>query len=120
MEHSRMQRNGWSRLEARMDLSFFADMLRAKNGVHQSQMRFRMSAQTKRIWKIAARKDVHIGEAVLPVLASAAGTTDDNQAATMDEAISNSASKPRAQRGPRSDNGPLPASAQPVQSQAEI
>jgi hypothetical protein len=63
---------------------------------------------------------VHIEETALPVPASAAGTTDDNLATTIGEAISKRAMKPRAQPSPRSNNGPPAAFAQPVPSQGEI
>jgi hypothetical protein len=70
--------------------------------------------------EIAARKDVYIEETALPAPASAAGTTDDNLAATLDEAISKRAMKPSAQPSPRSNNRPPAASAQPVPPRAEI
>jgi hypothetical protein len=79
-----------------------------------------VSADKADMDEIAARKDVHIEEAVLPVPASAAGTTNDNLAAKMDEAISKCTRKSGALRGPQSNNGPLAASAQPVPFQAEI
>jgi hypothetical protein len=70
--------------------------------------------------EIAARKDGHTEETALPVPASAAGTTDDSLATTMDEAIPKRAMTPRTQPSPRSDNRPPAASAQPVPSQYEV